>query len=143
MKNIETSIRIKATKEQVWDCLMSFENYSNWNPFIIKISGNSSKGGKLDVYLKNGEQKSMNFKPIVLENRLNEVFRWKGKLLFKGLFDGEHYFKIVECENGIVKFIHGENFSGLFSGLILKMIGEETKQGFEKMNEALKVLVEE
>ena len=79
----------------------------------------------------------MNFKPELLKKDENKEFRWKGKMWFKGLFDGEHYFKLTTDENGHTKLIHGENFSGILSGLILRFIGSDTHQGFEKMNEAL------
>ncbi|MDB4074995.1 MAG: hypothetical protein QNL36_07160 [Crocinitomicaceae bacterium] len=39
-------------------------------------------------------------------------------------------------------FFHGEKFSGLFTGVILKMIQKGTIGGFKAMNEALKVRVE-
>ena len=57
--------------------------------------------------------------------------------LFPGVFDGEHRFEIVETEDG-VNFIQAEVFSGVLSGVILKMAHDATKQGFEEMNAALK-----
>lgn len=38
----------------------------------------------------------------------------------KGLFDGHHFFQIEEINHIQVKQIHGENFSGLLSKIILK-----------------------
>lgn len=59
-----------------------------------------------------------------------------------GLFDGEHYFQIKEEGPNKVRFIHGENFTGLLSGVLTSMIYESNKKGFEEMNNALKRLVE-
>ena len=36
-KQIKTSIHINATKEKVWEILMDFEKYPEWNPFIKSI----------------------------------------------------------------------------------------------------------
>jgi hypothetical protein len=65
-----------------------------------------------------------------------------GKLGIKGVLDGEHYFQLKVIDSQKTELIHGENFSGILSGLLLKMIGEKTKNGFEAMNEALKIEVE-
>ena len=69
-------------------------------------------------------------------------FRWRGKLWLKGLFDREHYFRLEALESNKTLFIHGERFSGLLVAPLMKMIGENTKRGFEQMNEALKMKVE-
>ena len=39
MKIIRTEITINASKETVWQVLMNFENYDNWNSFITSIKG--------------------------------------------------------------------------------------------------------
>ena len=56
----------------------------------------------------------------------------------KGIFDGNHYFKIEVLAPGQVKLHHGENFSGLFSELIINKIGESARNNFLSMNEAIK-----
>ena len=38
--------------------------------------------------------------------------------------------------------IHGEYFTGLLSGLIMKFIGDDTLQNFQNMNKALKAQLE-
>jgi hypothetical protein len=58
-------------------------------------------------------------------------------ILFGGLFDGEHYFRIEPQNNGQTKFIHGEKFSGSLVAISGKMRGK-TRDGFSKMNQALK-----
>ena len=80
----------------------------------------------------------MQFKPIVITNSQGQEFRWKGKLFVKGIFDGEHYFIVEPVGSDQTRFIHGENFTGIFSGLMFKMIGEDTLTGFQAMNIALK-----
>ena len=83
------------------------------------------------------ESKSMTFKPVISKFEKNKEFRWKGKLFFKGLFDGEHYFKLSDNKNGSTTFTHGENFGGILVGLLEKTL-KNTKVGFELMNDALK-----
>ncbi|MBT32511.1 MAG: polyketide cyclase [Thalassobius sp.] len=141
MQKLKTEISIQASAQDVWKVLMDFENYPNWNPFIKSISGEKHVGCKLKVNIQPEGMSEQQFLPNVLKNEENREFRWLGKFLVKGLFDGEHYFKLRE-ENGKVIFTHGENFSGLLVGILLKMIGAKTQAGFEQMNQALKEKVE-
>ena len=39
MPSISTKVRIHASPRRVWDVLMDFEKYPEWNPFVIEISG--------------------------------------------------------------------------------------------------------
>lgn len=142
MKRIETKITINATPGQVWATLVNFQEYPDWNPFIVKLKGEAIAGTKLEAHLKIGNKDPQVFKPKVLVCRPNEAFRWRGKLFVRGLFDGEHYFKLRALPNGQTALTHGERFSGILSGPILKMIGADTVQGFERMNEALRERVE-
>ena len=143
MRNIKTEVVIKASTEKVWSVLMDHANYPKWNPFIKQISGSTKEGEYLSATLKSGDNKPMKFKPIVLTNSLNKEFRWKGKLFINGLFDGEHYFLLEKIDDNHTRFIQGENFTGLLSGLLFKMIGKDTESGFNDMNLALKKVVEE
>jgi hypothetical protein len=142
-RNLKSEIIIDASSEEVWNVLMNHDAYPEWNPFIIKISGSTKPGGFLEVTLQTEGSDPMEFKPIVLKNQFNQELRWKGKLGITGIFDGEHYFILEETTPNQTRFIQGENFTGLFSGLLMMMIGEDTKEGFISMNNALKTRVEE
>jgi len=67
-----------------------------------------------------------------------EKFCWKGKLFITGLFDGTHYFILEEIEEGKTLLRHGESFTGLLTGPVLRKIGVATQEAFERMNLALK-----
>lgn len=137
-KEIKTSITIQATPQQVWDILTNFEAYPEWNPFIKSINGTIQEGEKIKVHIE-----GMKFKPKVLAFKKEQEFRWKGKLLFKGLFDGEHSFVIEDNLDGSVTFKHEEQFSGILVGLFSKKLDRETLPGFKAMNEKLKELAEQ
>jgi len=139
MKRIETEILINVKPEVVWEILTDFESQSKWNPFIKSISGEKKIGKNLTVSIQPpGSKKGMTFNPIILNYEKNKELRWAGKLGIKGIFDGEHYFKLINLDNNQTKFIHGEKFSGILVYLMGKALGK-TKEGFELMNESLKV----
>lgn len=138
MKNLNTEITINASSDKVWGILMDHKSYPNWNPFIKQLSGSTTEGEYLIAIIQPPDSKPMEFKPIVIKNIKGKEFRWLGKLFIKGVFDGEHYFILETIDAHKTRFIHGENFTGLFSGLLLSMIGDKTLRGFKAMNEAIK-----
>ncbi len=137
MKALQTKIVINATAEKVWSILTDFEKFPQWNPFIVKLEGKPEVNTRLRAELKNGNGVSV-FKPNVLVVEKSTAFEWLGSLPIPGLFNGHHYFRIEAISNAQVKFIHGEEFTGLLAGLIMSKIGEQTRNGFIAMNKALK-----
>ena len=140
MKELKTEIILNASPEKVWNVLTNFEAYKNWNPFIVSSSGQLKKGAQLTNTMMHGGKKNV-FKPVITKVNPNKEFEWLGTG-FVGMFKGRHYFILEDLGNGQCKLIHGEKFSGLLSGPIMKMIGEETLQNFQKMNQALQSQVE-
>jgi hypothetical protein len=137
MHRIETQIEINAPAERVWSLLMDFPSYLRWNPFIRSIDGNPMVGQSLNVLIQPPGSKAMRFRPTVLKVEPNREFRWKGKLLVPGLFDGEHYFQLEPKPGGGLVFRQGEMFSGLLVPLLKRSLDGATRQGFIAMNEAL------
>ena len=136
-KEIKTSIQINATPDVIWSILTDFERYNDWNPFLKNIQGDVQVGNRIKV-----EAGGMKFKPKILVFDENKELRWIGKFLFKGLFDGEHRFLIEDNGNGTSTFQHEESFKGVLVGLFAKKLDTDTKEGFEAMNQQLKLLAE-
>lgn len=137
MKEIRTEIEIHANVSTVWNVLMNFENYPNWNPFIKNISGEKASGKRITVSIKPPDANGMTFKPVILKLDTDKEFRWRGTLGIKGIFDGEHFFILERVTDDKTKFIHGEKFSGVLVALMSQTLNK-TKKGFEFMNEAIK-----
>ena len=139
IKEIKTEIAINASPDKVWAILNDFGNYPQWNPFIKSIKGEVKVGNKITARIEPPNTKGMTFKPKVLAYETNKELSWIGHLLFSGIFDGEHKFELIDNGNGTTTFIQGEKFKGILVGLLNI---ENTKKGFEAMNEKLKELVE-
>jgi hypothetical protein len=138
MKTLDTSIRIDAPAGTVWKILTDFPSYPQWNPFIRKLDGEARAGARLRVLLQPSGMKGTTFRPRVLAASTEREFRWRGRLLIPGLFDGEHIFLIEPLAEGRVRFVQRENFSGILAPVIMRMIERDTRRGFQEMNEALK-----
>lgn len=136
-KQIKTSITINASRERIWQILMGFDSYPEWNSFIKSVSGDVKVGNQIQLKLQ-----GMTFKPVVLILNENTELKWLGHLWFKGLFDGEHKFYLTDNGNGTTNFEQSENFSGILVKLFSKNLDKDTKTGFEQMNNELKLRAE-
>ncbi len=141
MIQIKTEIIIKATDTKIWNILCDFENYKNWNPFIVNSSGKAIEGRKITNSMKI-QNKVQTFKPVLLVVDENKKLEWLGSLFFKGLFDGQHYFEIEKIDKDYCKLTQGEHFRGILVKPILNKIRKDTLAGFVAMNEALKLEAE-
>lgn len=139
MYEIKTEVVLNAPIEKVWAILTDLETWSEWNPFIIQASGDATVGSKLTNTLVNNE-KPMVFQPVVTELEINKKFAWLGSA-FAGGFKGRHYFALEAINHNQVKLTHGETFFGWLVWLIFPLIKQQTLQGFERMNEALKLRI--
>lgn len=141
-RELYTEIEIEAPPEKVWQALTGFETFPQWNPFIRRITGELKVGAQLEVVLHPPGRRDMTFKPKVLKVEPNREFRWKGKLLIPGLFDGEHIFTIEPLQEKSVRFIQRELLSGILVPLFFRGMDKTTRRGFEQMNKVLKSMVE-
>jgi len=141
-REIHTEIEINASANRVWEILVKFDEYPDWNPFIREISGELSEGSRLSVSIQPVDSDPMDFQPTLIKAEKNDELRWIGRVLVPGIFDGEHYFRIKKISEEKVNLIHGENFSGILVPLLWGRMESGTKQGFKAMNEALKNKVE-
>ncbi|MGE8378757.1 MAG: SRPBCC family protein [Sphingobacterium sp.] len=141
MKKIETSTMIRATVAQVWQVLTDFKTYPVWSPTIKSFEKDPVLGQRCSVMLEQPDGFKIKMNPRFLRIDSNRELRWKGELIIPGIFDGEHYFILEQMEEGQVRLIQGE----LFSGLLIPFCGKlllTTRQGFELFNAALKQRVE-
>jgi hypothetical protein len=83
----------------------------------------------------------MTFRAIVIAVQRDREIRWFGSLWIRGLFDGEHSFRL-EFNGGRTHWVQAERFSGLLVGKLSDSILRKTQRGLVAMNEALKQCAE-
>ena len=143
MQTIETQIDIDASVEEVWSVFSDFARWPEWNSFVRKIEGTVAEGERIVVKLYPPGSRPATFKPRVVALQPNDRFHWLGRLLIPGLFDGEHQFRVESLGEGRTRFIQREEFRGLLTGLMMRLVREATTQGFEDSNRELKERVEQ
>ncbi len=65
MRTIESDTVILASAEKIWDILLDFDRYQEWNPFNKSLSGRPETGERLKATLQLEDRKPMVFKPKV------------------------------------------------------------------------------
>ena len=142
MKVLETEIDINAPREKVWNILVNFENYPQWNPFIKSIRGDLKVRKRLEVLIQLPGSKTFRVTPKVTSYKQFHRFSWLGSVFIYGLFDGHHIFELEENGDQGIKFIHKEEFSGILVPLMWGQLKTKTREGFELMNQSIKELAE-
>lgn len=137
MKRIHTQIEIDAPASRIWEMLTDFARYPEWNPFILEAQGIASPQEKLRVRIKAPTYKPVTFKPKVVVAADGKKLCWLGRLGIPGLFDGQHCFELETLPDGKVRFTQSEDISGILTPFMGNVL-EQTRRGFEFMNEALK-----
>ncbi|HKU49861.1 MAG TPA: SRPBCC domain-containing protein [Nitrososphaera sp.] len=137
MKEIVTEINIAAAPSRIWKVLTNFEKYSNWNPFMTKVSGRAVEGEKLEVTLPNPQGGTMVISPTILRVEDEKELRWLGRT--EGdTFNGEHSFILEPTGQGNVRFVHSEKFTGSKVAMLEGWLDTSVRKHFEDMNRALK-----
>ena len=138
MTEIRTEIEIDAPAERVWQVLIDFTSYPQWNPVMRVVKREVEPGTRLKVHVRPWRRLGMTFCPTVLTVEPSRELRWHGQLLLSGLFAGEHSFTIEPIGKNKVRFIQQEVFTGLLVPLFLLVMQARIRRVFEDMNEALK-----
>lgn len=123
----------------VWQQLTDFAAFPSWNPsFPHGIEGEAKAGTRLRFTGETSGGRSITLKPRVLVAEPARELRWRGSVLVRGLFDGEHRFEIHELDPARVRFVQAERFSGLLVPLLATGVSQATLRSFVAMNVALK-----
>ncbi|WP_174279706.1 SRPBCC domain-containing protein [Sphingomonas bacterium] len=131
MHQLVTTFSVPQSPEQVWQVLTDLPSYQSWNSFMIAAAGELVVGNKLEITLSPSPDRKTTFKPTLLVVDKSRELRWRGRLIVKGLFDGEHFWTLAAHGQGGTTITHGETFTGL----LVRVVKPETfKPGFERMN---------
>lgn len=143
VREIRAETIVDAPPAVVWQVLTDFAAYPDWNPFIRSIEGKPWVGTRLSIEIRLPGGKNMRFRPRVLRVAKDHEFRWIGRVLIAGLFDGEHRFTIVP-EGGGSRFVQAEVFTGLLVPIVaLTDTLRATHLGFLLMNRSLRERAEQ
>jgi hypothetical protein len=137
MQTLHASIEADAPAERVWDVVTDFPRYPEWNPFIVRATGEQRVGARLEITIRPPGTRAVSFKPRVLDLQPGRLLRWKGRLWVPGLFDGRHALVVEERPGGGSRFTTHEEVSGILLPFLGKVM-RASQAGFEQMAEAVR-----
>ena len=140
MTRITASIDIAAPPEAVWKVLMDWGRYPDWNPTLRSIAGQARKGGKITVSIASPVG-VLPIDAVVTRLATNSNITWHSKLRFGGLLDRDHIIELSPDPAG-TRVVQTQTFAGLLAPGASVVATSTVRDGFEKMNAALKDRVE-
>lgn len=140
-REIATSAVIEAPPQAVWDVLLDFTRYPEWNPFLPKLQGEARVGARIRFIFELPRGFRMKATARVLTVAPPTELRWAGKFFTPWLLRAEHYFHLAPSGDGHTRFDHGERFTGLLVPLLWPVLRGKGRQVYVDMNEALRARV--
>ncbi|HEV2784613.1 MAG TPA: SRPBCC domain-containing protein [Actinophytocola sp.] len=136
MYTIDTSIKVGAAPATVWEVIVHFAAYPEWNPFITRAEGTPVAGGVLTLEFHPPGGEVTTARPTVRVVEAGRRLRWRGTLALPWLFAAEHELALTADGDGTL-VRHREEFTGLLVPLVRRRL-RQAEAGFHEMNRALK-----
>jgi hypothetical protein len=138
-QEVTAEIDINAPAERVWGILTDFSRYSIWNPYIFPATGEARAGSRLELTLHLGGR-SLTIRPTVLTVQPDRELSWSGRVGL-GLMERTQTFSLEQLGPRRVRLVSRELFKGFFL-LFMGSLPQETQQGLDMMNHALRSAAE-
>ena len=139
---IRTVVDIEAPPERVWRVITAFDRFDEWNPFMVRLSGEREPGAALRMTVSLwGRRVPADATLLVCEPEVE--LRWRGPRspLLGRVFSGEHFF-VLERRGEGTRLLHGEDFDGVVAPLVWRFLEAPLREGYARMNDALKARAE-
>jgi hypothetical protein len=137
-KELVSSIDIEAPAQQVWEVLVDFAAFSDWNLFITQAEGRVEVGSRLTLRMQPVGGSAVTLRPTVVEVVDGHRLRWQGRVGVRGLFDADHLFIVEPRGPAGSRLVQQEQFSGLLVPFFQRSLDRGTLPAFHAMNAALK-----
>jgi hypothetical protein len=142
MREIKTEIKINAPQMEVWDILMAFDKWSDWNPTVNQASGTATLGSKVNITMAGPEGKNgQKYSADITMFEAPRSFRWRAVMIYGFLMTNDRSFELEPLGDG-TKLINTEHFSGLLVSLFWGKLEKFVPASLNSMNEALKARAE-
>ncbi len=122
----------------LWNELIGFSSYPQWNPFLRSVRGEARPGARLALRVRAPHSPPVAMNAEVLAVEPNRELSWTCHWLSPRLLAGEHRFLFEIQGPKKVLLHHGETFHGLLLPFLWPLMEQRTRQGLEAMNAALK-----
>ena len=137
MTLLSSEIMIDAPSEVVWQVLVDFDSYPDWNPVEIEASGEPFVGAPFEHTGKLPGRNPRTFNAKIIAATPPRALAWKGRIMVPGLFDVRHHFEIDPLGDDRSRLRQFEHFSGVLVPFMRGVL-RDTQAAFELANAAIK-----
>jgi hypothetical protein len=136
---VATEIAILAAPEKIWDTLLDFSAYPDWNRFIKAVRGQAAPDARLEM--------DMHYHGEVLRKLTGKVTGFMAPKYLSWAWShawgswwmaAEHVFRIKQNESGKVIYFQETYYTGLGLRFRRRDIEHRARLSMEKMSEDLK-----
>jgi hypothetical protein len=136
---IATEVAVQASPDKIWNTLIDFAAYPEWNRFLKSVRGQAVPDAVLDVdlqyYGKSLEKKTGRVTGLIPP----KYFSWSWKHKFGAWFlAAEHVFRVKQTESGKVIFFQEMYYTGLGLKFRRREVEHTVRLSLEKLNDDLK-----
>jgi hypothetical protein len=134
-------VEIEAPAEQVWDILVDFERYGEWNPFTTRVDGDLEIGAPVLLHVKLGCLKRK--QPERIETvEPPHLLAWGVTMGARFLLTARREQRLEALGETRCRYLTTDATSGLLTPPVALLFGKFIRQGFNEMAAALKTRAE-
>jgi hypothetical protein len=129
---------LPAPRAQVFQKLVDWTRYPEWNPYIIRIAGQPQKGQTIRVFF------SMGFGPalpltchVALVDATKTTLAWDYKAFIPWLYTARHTFAVEDGPGGQSLIVQTEDIKGLMASSLFRIFHKLLQRRFQVMHAAL------
>ncbi len=137
MTVLQTTFPVAASPEVVWDVLIDFDRWHEWNPSVPSIRGEAELGSTVKLTLAMPGRPSAKVKATLTEVEPGRRLCWHGNVGADWVFAGTRQFVLDPQADGTVLVTHVENVRGVLFPVFSAVMGPAIQQHHDNLNEAL------
>ena len=134
-------VEIEAPAERVWDILVDFERYGEWNPFTTRVEASLEIGSPVMLHVRLGRLKRK--QPERIETvEPPHLLAWGTTMGHPVLLSALREQRVEALSETRCRYLTTDATSGLLTPLVALLFGRLIRQGFNDMAAALKTRAE-
>lgn len=132
------SSEMAAPVEVVWEVLIDFERYPDWNVFTPRVETSLRVGSpvRLQVDMPGRSRRTRTEWINLVEP--HRTICWGLHIGHPGLLCANRWQELHELEDGRTRYVTTEGFSGLLAPLVMALYAQAMRQGFQSVADGLK-----
>jgi hypothetical protein len=133
---VRVELVIAAPPRAVWDVLVDFPRYPEWNPFTVGVETSGKVGDPVLLDVQLGERR-LAMRERMRVHEPGRRIGWGLRILGGVLLDCTRVQELEDLGDGRTRYVCHESFRGLLVPLFFNRYREAMQRGFSATGEAL------